>query len=612
LHQQIGRLRWQVPVIALLLVVAHQMLARQWWGEAGGLKLAVDIAVYGIAGPVVMWLALGWTQRRVAAKEAAEAELVRTHAELAALNRRMGVLLQIHHRLAEAGDEEALADLALQLPAGIVPALGCALVRFDSHSQPMPVEYRGMLDETAVNAWQQHLGSHATTDRCEACRLRVAESLIVTPHSCPLRQRLPLTGVGPIICLPLERNGHDYGILGLFLAEGQELDPEEHELLSAVVAEIAIAFENVRLRTRELATLYDVNEALQQRLGFDRLMARLLARTLAASSADAAVVLLQEDREADPGPRLVIRYTAGGWEGVQRLPHVTSLAAGVLASGEPAVVNSEGGDPDSASLLLAPMTADDGPLGVIVLGSRRRKVFQRAHVRLVATIAGQAGLLAQNAQLYARLEHQAIVAERARLAREMHDGLAQTLGYLKMRARQIARWVEAGQGDAASAALRGLAEAADEAYRDVRAALDGLRLPLEAEGDSLAVQLRRAVATFSAQSGLAVELALDADPELAPSSQAHLLRIVQEALTNVRRHAGARHVELSLRCEDECCRLMIADDGRGFAAGEAMPTTRHGLRVIRERADLLGADLQIHSAPGAGTRVLLEWPLVVR
>jgi len=87
------------------------------------------------------------------------------------------------------------------------------------------------------------------------------------------------------------------------------------------------------------------------------------------------------------------------------------------------------------------------------------------------------------------------------------------------------------------------------------------------------------------------------------------LRIVQETLANIRKHANASRIAIRLTVENNRACLRIEDDGQGFDAGQDMPDTRHGLRLMRERTDLLGADLQITSAPGEGTRVCVEWPV---
>lgn len=592
LSRQINHLRWLVPLFALALVIAHQVVEHLWFVPTNPYMIASEIFVYGLVGPAVMWLALGWTRAKVARKESADAELLQ-------LNHRIAFLLRVNQRLSETPDEEKLAHRALELPGEITPTIvGCALIRFDEHRQPMPAVYRGVVDENELAAWHQHLASSAVRERCAACQTRAARA----DSDCPVFARAITRDAGSIVCLALARDQREFGILGLFLAENKTLTREERDLLDAVVAEIAIAFENLRLRTRELATFYQVNAAMQQRLDFDGLMARILAQTLEASNAQAGLLFLRDARAV-----LIPRARAGDWARVGNLAVIESLAHGALreANGAPIVATLHA--PDARAILCAPMIADAGALGVIVLASARAEMFAPQETRLVAAIARQAALLAENARLYTQLEHHAILAERGRLAREMHDGLAQTLGLLKMRASQIARWIENGEAERARDALRELAETANDAYRDLRATLDDLR----ATDADLPAQIRRIVAEFEQDCAATVILTLEDLPPLDLSAQAHLIRIVQESLTNIRKHARARQVRIALTNQEGRAELTIEDDGQGFDAARDQPATRHGLRVMRERADLLGAEFQIVSAPGEGTRVRLELPVSV-
>jgi two-component system nitrate/nitrite sensor histidine kinase NarX len=599
LSEQIARLRWQVPLLALFLVLAHQSLEHFWFAASARFTFISEMLIYGVSGPLVVWLALGWIKHKVALKEAAEAELVQAHAELTRLNRRISFLFEINRRLSEVTDEESLAVLALRLPSEIVPRItGCALVRFDDQHQPMPIEYAGTLDEEMLSVWHRHLSTQSVRHRCKMCHVRSAQ----IGQPCPLLERLPLLDVGGIVCQALDRNGREFAILGMFLPMGYQLTDEERNLIESVASELAIAFENTRLRTRELIALYEINETLQQRLGFDKIVNRILTQTMEASNADAGMVLL-----LDSDGSLLPRAAAGEWREANRLPLIEGLAEGSLqaTSGEPVVAELQSSDPCAASILCVPMIAEQHALGVIVLGSQRRESFLRPQIRLVSAIAGQAALLAENARLYAQREHQVIVAERGRLAREMHDGLAQTLGYLKMRVGQIARWIESYQSERASSALHELAQTINDAYLELRTALDGLRAQPNAP---FAAELRRLADTFASQSGLEIEMIVEAEPQLSASAQAHLLRIVQESLANARKHAQANYVRLTLSAQDNHLQMLVEDDGQGFDAGQDLPQTRHGLRVMRERADLLGADLQVTSAPGLGTRVYLELP----
>ena len=607
LSRQIEWIRWLVPLSALLLVLAHQTIEQLWFPDDAEFHFAIDTLIYGLFGPIIIWTALDWIKHRVALKEHAEVELVQTHADLTSLNRRMSFLLSVNQRLAHVTDEDALAALALQLPGEATPAVvSCAMIRFDEHHQPMPVEYHGTLDEGMLASWHQHLSSQPVRDRCRSCQVHTAH----VGQNCPMLQQLPVNNVGSVICKSLKRNNREFGILGIFLTLDLTLTAEEQQLIDTLVEEITTAFENIRLRTRELTALYDINETLQLRLDLQGLMGRLLELTVEAGNADAGLLLL---RQADQ--KLTPYSSIGDWDDVGRLPLIESLAEGALRESaqhrEPVVATLRGQSANTVvSVLCAPMIADDGPIGVIVLVSRQPEATLSRQTRLVAAIAGQAALLAQNSRLYAQLENQAILNERGRLAREMHDGLAQTLGYLKMRSRQIGRWVDAGQSDKASAALQELAKITDDAYIDLRAALDGLRLNSDDQINiDLCARLKRVVAEFEHQSEQTVNVSLDplAGSSLSMPAQAHLLRIVQESLNNIRKHADATQVKLTLSQAGDQVRLVMEDNGKGFDAAHDQPNNHHGLRFMQERAELLGAELQVTSAPGKGTRVCADW-----
>lgn len=602
LSEQIADVRRLVPWAVLAIVMLQELMEHLDDPALSADSLAsmtVEIALYGLVTPAVLWGTLRWVQRAVASHEAAEDERRRAQAEMERHHRRTAFLLKVSQRLAKATDEASLSAAALQLPSEIVPQLvGSALIRFDEHRQPMPVEYRGALDENALSLWHRHLSSQATRHSCQTCHRHTA----VLGQDCPLLNRLPLANVGRVVCRPLEHHGREYGVLGIFLPAKPPLTEEDEELFQILLVELAAAIETARARAQELISLYEINETLHQRLGFQQLMARILEQVLEAANAEAASLFLRHSNGA-------IRPAAsvGQWHTLGCPTLVEGLAAGMLREGqtEPVIANFASATHESISVLCAPMLTSAGVLGIIALGSRRPESALRRRLRLVSAIAGHAALLAQNAQLYARLEHEAILNERGRLAREMHDGLAQTLGYLKMRSGQIARWVDAGQTQRAAEALREFTEAANNAYLDLRATLDGLRFPLT-DGASLGACLRKCASDFENQTGLTVELNVQAEPVLTVPTQAHLLRLVQESLTNIRKHARASQVQLALAQAEQRLHLTITDNGQGFDPNADPPDTQHGLRLMRERAALLGAQLHITSAPQHGTRIAIE------
>jgi signal transduction histidine kinase len=196
----------------------------------------------------------------------------------------------------------------------------------------------------------------------------------------------------------------------------------------------------------------------------------------------------------------------------------------------------------------------------------------------------------------------------------MHDSLAQLLGYVNTKAQAVQELLDQGQAERATGQLRQLAEAARAAYADVREAILGLRTSVGAD-QSLLGALRDYVEQWGEQAGIRAEL-IEGDQEsvssnLAPAAEVQLLRIVQEALTNVRKHSSATHARVHLCMADGALEVSIEDDGVGFdpsAPGRGLQP-RFGLATMRERAEAIGGELMISSAPGKGARLTARIPL---
>lgn len=210
----------------------------------------------------------------------------------------------------------------------------------------------------------------------------------------------------------------------------------------------------------------------------------------------------------------------------------------------------------------------------------------------------------------------AVVEERERIGRELHDGLAQLLGYVGAKATAVRLLLQQGQQPAAEKQLQQLEQAARELFTDVREAILGLKLSGLA-GSGLGAALIQYVDTFRQLSGLPVEVSIAptlAAVQLDAETEWQLFRIVQEALTNVRKHAAANRAWVHLHNGGQQLRLIVGDDGHGFSADPLSGGATHhrphfGLSSMRERAEAIGAHIRIESQPGGGTQValLLNW-----
>ncbi len=235
-------------------------------------------------------------------------------------------------------------------------------------------------------------------------------------------------------------------------------------------------------------------------------------------------------------------------------------------------------------------------------------------LNLLHTIGDMLGVAVERARLHARRLESVQIEERNRLAREIHDTIAQDLAAI------------AFQLEAAEALLAQRAEP-ERVQRSVTAALDLARKGLDEarrsvldlraaplEGRTLPAALAALAADIESVPGVVFE-ADSTEPVLPPAIEVGLYRIAQEALQNALRHANAARITLHLETLPESVRLTIQDDGQGFAIATATGghvVSRFGLIGMRERARLLGGHFLIESSPGAGTRVTAEIPLSSR
>jgi len=207
----------------------------------------------------------------------------------------------------------------------------------------------------------------------------------------------------------------------------------------------------------------------------------------------------------------------------------------------------------------------------------------------------------------AALQTEAVEAERQRIARDLHDTLGQSLGFLHLKLDQLATEGALHEIAEIQQELERMRDVANDAYVQVR----GTRAELkETEAGALSNLLLKQARSVGERAHFQVRLRSQGPPQmLSPHVQRQLLYLVREALTNVEKHAQARRVEIDLDWSADALTLALADDGQGFELDELMPNGHFGLEIMRERAREIQGQLAIHSSPDAGTRVRLLLPL---
>lgn len=384
------------------------------------------------------------------------------------------------------------------------------------------------------------------------------------------------------------------------------------------------SYSQLERREQEALALYALGTKVSGSLDLNAVLQAVAEAACELLAAGCGLVGLLEESDQE----IVVRAAAGAWgselKGV-RLPVAERPAMRNLAAGQPVLSESTAScqpvlyqagllaAQEEVSSLAVPLRRGECFLGLIEVQARLPRRFLNQDAHLLMRLAHHVVVSIENARLYRQLRYLAILEERDRLAREMHDHLAQTLGYLNVRAAMTGDLFSTGRLEQAQESLQELKKATSLVYTDVREAIFNLRTSIPPQA-GLFQTLRDYLADYRAYYGVDASLESESeDPELLPEVASQLLCIVQEALTNVRKHAGASRVWIHCKGEGAQLVVTIQDDGRGFhpdlvpAAGRPS----FGLLIMRERAESVGGSLELVSQPGQGTQVIVRVPAIL-
>ncbi|MCI0584011.1 MAG: GAF domain-containing sensor histidine kinase [Chloroflexi bacterium] len=361
---------------------------------------------------------------------------------------------------------------------------------------------------------------------------------------------------------------------------------------------------DLRRREHERSALYELALQLTERPELSGVLDRITQHARDLLTADRAVICLAEPGRP-PGPpssppsRLTTRRAIVD-DG--RACLITHDGEGSVHGRSPGCPIQPGGL--DAAWLARPLRSPGELLGELCVSRAPSRPFSDAEKTLLGALADMAAIAVRTSRLHESEEQMTILSERDRIARELHDSLAQVLGQIHL---QLRAFESRTDGAPISTELAELADVADDAYRDVRETILGLRETIPSDG-GLEAALRAYLAKYTRQTGIRTDLDCDgvAGRSLPPKAEVQLLRVVQEALTNVRKHAGASLVRIELRDVGGTPVLSVTDDGAGFDPTSVVASLigGFGLRSMRERVELLGGTLDVHTAPGDGTRIV--------
>jgi two-component system nitrate/nitrite sensor histidine kinase NarX len=415
--------------------------------------------------------------------------------------------------------------------------------------------------------------------------------------------------------LPVRRND-EFGELGWgFNAMADRLE----DIYDKLEQRVEEKTRDIEIKHRELTLLYEVAAYLSVPVPRDVACYEVLDKVMQLLDAQAGLVRFVEEG----GKQMRIGVHRNMSEEFLRcegcLPVGDCLCGDAAASGLPAasqlaqqpVLGKTMACRDSegfASMVAIPISSKNQILGVFNLFFYNPRSLRENEVRLLETIGQHLGVAIENQRLVEREKEMAVSEERNLLAEELHDSIAQSLAFLNIQAQMLQDSLRRKDMQEAQDELARIREGIQESYDDVRELLVHFRTRVVAGNVETAIA--SALEKFEGQTGISTVLERGGNSREMPTQNAiQILHIVQEALSNIRKHARASQVSVRIEREDECV-ISVQDDGRGFdtVAATDEGDVHVGIKIMRERAHRIGGQFSIKSKPGMGTTVILRLP----
>ncbi len=425
------------------------------------------------------------------------------------------------------------------------------------------------------------------------------------------------------LATPLEVGGRLVGVFTTVTTDpDRKFDSSDLHLLSIFARQAAIAIENARLfkaeqrRAEQFHVIGKVGQRITSILAVDELLdqiARLIQE--AFNYYHVGIGLIEGDE---------VVYTAGAgvlWDDPRFQVEParfkigrTGVTGWVAQSGEPLLVPDVSQErryiwmrgSRTRSELAMPIKAKGEVIGVMDVQSDYLNAFDESDLAVLQSLADQAGIAIENALLYEQAQQVAILEERRRLARDLHDSVTQSLYSVTLFAEAARRLAGNGDLERTESYLGKLGETAQQALKEMRLLVYELR-PSRLEQEGLISALDQRLSTVERRAGVETTLLVEGNVDLPKSVEEGVYGIALEALNNALKHAAASEVTVQIRSDDAgVVELEVADNGRGFNPDAVGSTGGMGLISMRERTERLGGEFQIVSAPGEGTKVQVK------
>jgi signal transduction histidine kinase len=427
-----------------------------------------------------------------------------------------------------------------------------------------------------------------------------------------------------LLVLPLRARGRTLGTLSAYTHHPDAFHSRQVELLATFANQAAMSLDNARLygeltsRLEDMVGLQRLGTLLLEEHDFDRVLQSICQQLQRLTDAGGVGLALLEEDPRYLEMRTVVGPSANALRGA-RIPTEGSFAAEALRTNRPQRSDDAQNDPrgykkslvlgNTQTILSVPMKTRQRTVGVLSIYNKQAQGgFTDRDAELATFFANQAAAAIENARLYEQTREYAVVEERNRLARELHDSVTQSLFSVTLLAEASLNLLDRDPSKARER-LERANELAQGALAEMRALIFQLR-PITLQEEGLLSAVKKHLAALHSRYGRVVELKVTGAARRLPAPvEDAAFRIVQESLNNVVKHAYAARAQVDLDFGGDVLRLLTSDNGVGFEAGQVQPVRTLGMSSMRERADAVGGRLTVESARGAGTRVIVELPV---
>ena len=495
------------------------------------------------------------------------------------------------------------------------------------------LEKSTLLFENAVgycNAWQQQLVPVQSNFFAEV--IQTKKPLVINLIDIHLRSILPdwirenCSSTGALMIYPLLSGQASVGVIVLGLKHMEQLTPGQINLVAAV-AEMAgnainrmLSTEQLEImverRARELEHIYKITSAASKPLGIRQALQQALNLTLIAVNAQMGGIYLLS--EIDGQPEQVI-YLGAGLENPEIIERSfpQKIIDEVIRNKQTVLVTEKEIDAQDrlnsvqyipGSYVGLPMRIQDRVTGILLIHKPVNERIIVEELTLLSFIADHLALIIENTRLYKKAEQSAVLEERSRLARELHDSVTQSLYSANLYVAGAQRYIALGKSGEVDNYLSQIGQLTQQALRDMRLLVYELRT-FELSQDDLLGALQNRLDAVERRLAIQVNLQTNGISLLPPQIEENLYRIAIEVLNNSLKHAHATELEIKLNQTVNQIELIIEDNGRGFDPSSAARQGGMGLITMRERTEMMGGVFQIHSKPRDGTRVIVNIPL---